>query len=128
MPALIIQFLRFGIVGLSGFAIDTATVYALRGVFGLLGAGAVAYLVAATSNWALNRSWTFASAPPAPAARQWGVYLMANAVGFVINRGVYALCLWRIPMTVEYPVVALAAGTGAGLALNFVLSRHVFLK
>ena len=128
MPPLIIQFLRFGIVGSSGFAVDTATVYALRGVLGLLGAGAVAYLTAATSNWALNRSWTFASAPPAPAARQWGVYVVANAAGFMINRGVYAICLWRIPITVEYPVIALAGGTAAGLVLNFILARQVFLR
>ncbi len=49
------QFLRFGVVGASGFVLDTATVYGLRGAIGLYAAGIVAYVVAASANWALNR-------------------------------------------------------------------------
>ena len=120
------RFLRFGVVGLSGFGLDTATVYGLRDLLGLYGAGAVAYLVAATSNWALNRIWTFADAAAAPAARQWGLYVLANTLGFVINRGIYAWCVWRIPITATYPVLALIAGTAAGMALNFALARRIF--
>ena len=36
---LIVQFLRFGTVGTSGFLIDTAIVYGLVGMLGLYGAG-----------------------------------------------------------------------------------------
>src|SRR5215469_1240832 len=53
------QFFRFGAVGTSGFLIDTAIVYGLRGRLGLYGAGMVSYLVAASWAWALNRGWTF---------------------------------------------------------------------
>ena len=53
------QFLRFGTVGAAGFLVDTATVYATRGALGLYGAGAIAYLTAATANWLFNRLWTF---------------------------------------------------------------------
>jgi putative flippase GtrA len=45
------QFLRFGTVGAFGFLIDTATVYGLRGVLGLYGAGLAAYVAAASVNW-----------------------------------------------------------------------------
>ncbi len=120
------QFLRFGLVGFSGFVVDTATVYALRGPTGLYIAGLIAYLLAATSNWALNRSWTFAAEPPAPAMRQWLEYLLANSVGFVVNRGIYAVCIWQLPIAARQPIIALAAGTAVALIVNFLLSRRVF--
>lgn len=60
------QFLRFGTVGVAGFLVDTATVYATRGALGLYGAGMVAYLTAATANWLLNRIGRSAARAPAP--------------------------------------------------------------
>ena len=45
--ATLVQFLMFGTVGIVGFLVDTATVYALRRSLGLYVAGMVAYLVAA---------------------------------------------------------------------------------
>jgi putative flippase GtrA len=120
------QFLRFGLVGLSGFVVDTATVYALRGTTGLYIAGIVAYVLAATSNWALNRSWTFAGAMPAPVIKQWFQYMLANGIGFIVNRGLYAVCIWRLPIAAQQPVIALAAGTAAGMIVNFLLARKVF--
>ena len=56
------QFLQFGVVGASGFAVNVAVVYLLRGAVGLAWAGLIAYFVAATTNWALNRVWTFRGA------------------------------------------------------------------
>ena len=64
---IIVQFLRFGTVGGIGFLVDTATVYGLRHILGLYGAGLVAYVIAATGNWALNRIWTFRGHGSGPA-------------------------------------------------------------
>ena len=54
------QFLRFCAVGASGYAVNLA-VYAALLAAGLhyLAAAAIAFLVAATSNYAWNRLWTF---------------------------------------------------------------------
>ncbi len=54
------QFLRFCLVGASGYAVNL-TVYAtlLATHVHYLGAAAVAFLVAATSNYVWNRAWTF---------------------------------------------------------------------
>ena len=127
MRALLVQFSRFGLVGLGGLLIDTAVVYALRGWLGLYGAGAAAYGVAASANWAANRAWTFADAPPAPAGRQWRRYVAANLAGFVVNRGTYAAMIWWLPAAAAYPVIAVGAGAAAGMGLNFVLARRIFL-
>lgn len=122
------QFLRFGVVGAIGFLIDTATVYALRGPLGLIGAGMAAYLVAASANWAMNRTWTFRGRGTGPAHRQWGRYMVANVAGFVLNRGAYAALVMLVPLCAAQPVLAVAAGAVAGMGVNFALSRHVVFR
>jgi putative flippase GtrA len=122
------QFLRFGVVGVCGFLIDTATVYATRRWLGLYGAGMVAYLVAATANWAMNRAWTFRGHGGGPAHRQWARYLGANLLGFALNRGTYAALVTFYAICARQPVLAVAAGAVAGMAVNFVLARNVVFR
>ena len=125
---LLAQFLRFGTVGAFGFLVDTATVYATRGALGLYGAGALAYLTAASSNWVLHRLWTFRGRGGGPAHRQWLAFLAANLLGFVLNRGTYAVLVTVSPLCAAQPVLAVAAGSVAGLALNFQLSRSLVFR
>jgi putative flippase GtrA len=122
------QFLRFGVVGVIGFLFDTATVYALRVPLGLYGAGIAAYLVAASVNWALNRMWTFRGRGGGPAHRQWGRYMLANTVGFVLNRGTYAALVTVFAVCAAQPVLAVAAGALAGMGVNFILSRRIVFR
>ena len=125
---LVLQFLRFGTVGLAGFAVDVSCVYALRGVAGLVWAGLAAYLAAATTTWALNRMWTFAGAAKVPLLRQWLVFLGANSLGFVLNRGTYLALITLVPVCAEHPVIAIAAGVAAGMFANFNLSRRLVFR
>lgn len=119
------QFLCFGMVGAFGFLIDTATVYGLRSLLGLYGAGIAAYVAAASVNWALNRRWTFRGRGSLPAHRQWARFLLANLAGFVLNRGTYAALVSAVPLCAAQPVLAVAAGAVAGMGVNFWLSRKV---
>lgn len=123
------EFLCFGVVGVVGFAVDTATVYTLRHRCGLYGAGLVAYLVAATVTWALNRMWTFRhSGNRDPAHRQWAWFLITNTGGLVLNRGTYAALIATSVLCVRYPVLAVAAGAVAGMFSNFAASRHLVFR
>jgi putative flippase GtrA len=123
------QFLRFGVVGTLGFAVDTAVVYALRGSLGLYGAGAVSFLVAGSVVWSLNRAWTFRGRGRGAAAhRQWALFLLANLLGFVLNRGAYALLVAFSPLAAAQPVLATAAGAVSGMFVNFALSRAVVFR
>jgi len=122
------QFLRFGVVGTFGFVVDTAVVYALRHPLGLYGAGAAAYIVAASANWLLNRVWTFRGSGSDPAHRQWLRFMAANLAGFVLNRGTYAILVATVPLCARQPVFAVAAGSIAGLGLNFTLSRTMVFR
>jgi putative flippase GtrA len=122
------DFLRFFVVGAIGFCFDAGTVYALAGSLGLYGAGAASYFVAATVNWALNRFWTYRHRVHAPAHIQWARFLVVNLIGFVINRGAYALLIATTLLARQYPVLAVAAGAAAGLGLNFFLSRRIVFR
>lgn len=125
---LLAQFSRFGSVGVIGFVIDTATVYALRHALGLYGAGAVAYVVAASGNWLLNRVWTFRGQGSGPAHRQWARFMLANLAGFVLNRGTYAILVTFVAAAAQQPVIATAAGAVAGMFVNFSLSRRLVFR
>jgi putative flippase GtrA len=122
------QFLQFGVIGVLGFVWDTATVYATAPVIGLYGAGVVAYVVACSINWVLNRVWTYRHLAHGAMHRQWMMFLAANAVGFVINRGTYFSLIASVPVCHDKPVLAVAAGAVAGMFINFFLSRRLVFR
>lgn len=126
--ATLVQFLMFGSVGIAGFLADTATVYTFRYSLGLYGAGVLAYGVAASLNWLLNRLWTFRGQGSGPAHRQWARFLLVNLGGFVLNRGTYAALVTFVPLCAAQPVYAVAAGAIAGMFLNFSLSRTMVFR
>jgi putative flippase GtrA len=126
--ATLVQFMMFGTVGLVGFVFDTATVYSLRHWLGLYGAGAAAYVVAATVNWILNRLWTFRGLSSGKLHRQWARFLAVNLGGFVLNRGTYALLVTFVALCARQPVYAVAAGAIVGMFLNFGLSRTMVFR
>lgn len=126
--ALTMQFLRFGMVGLLGLVLDTATVYGLRGSLGLYGAGLAAYGVAASANWMLHRLWTFRGLGSGSAHRQWAMFMLTNLIGFTLNRGTYALLVTFVAAAAAQPVIATSAGAIAGLFVNFSLSRRLVFR
>jgi putative flippase GtrA len=124
----LVQFLMFGTVGTFGWVLDTATVYGLRHQLGLYGAGLVSYVVAASGTWLFNRLWTFRGSGAGPAHRQWARFLAVNIVGFVLNRGTYAVLVTFVALCAAQPVFATAAGAIAGMFVNFGLSRAVVFR
>jgi putative flippase GtrA len=124
----LVQFMMFGVVGFIGFFVDTAIVYGLRWRLGLIGAGMVSYLVAATVTWLLNRLWTFRGSGSGPVHRQWALFLVANLLGFTLNRGTYALLVTFVPICAEQPVFAVFAGAVAGMFCNFRLSKSFVFR
>jgi putative flippase GtrA len=117
------DFIRFGIVGVSGFCWDTGTVYALKSVAGLYVAGTCGFLVAATSNWAINRLWTFRHLDHITAHHQLARFMLANLIGFIFNRGTFFTLISISPLCHSQPVLAIIAGSAAGLCFNYFLSK-----
>jgi putative flippase GtrA len=88
----------------------------------------VAYVVAATVTWLLNRLWTFRGSSDGPAHQQWARFLVVNLLGFVLNRGTYALLVTFVALCAAQPVYAVGAGAVAGMFLNFKLSRAIVFR
>lgn len=124
------EILRFGSVGALGFLVDAGVLTAAM----LLGAGpwlgrVFSYVAAASVTFGLNRAWTFREADRSrPIARDWSVFLLVNLVGFACNYGTYAAMVAGIPLVREFPVLGVAAGSLAGMAGNFLLSRRYVFR
>jgi putative flippase GtrA len=119
------QLFRFGLVGVAGLIVDTTVLLLyLHFVPGAFYSGrAVSYLCAATTTWALNRWFTFASRHP-PNFREWGLFLLLNLSGGSINYLVYAALISSFAVVAANPALAVAAGAVAGLGVNFTVSRR----
>jgi putative flippase GtrA len=127
------RFLRFALVGTAGFVVNEAALWFVLHVFRLnaYAGGVFSFLVAVTFTWWGNRTLTFsehAARGGRSMAREWLAFVMANGFGFLVNDAVYASLLAFAPAPLNNPFVALAFGTIAGLALNFILSSRVVFR
>ncbi|MCB1169028.1 MAG: GtrA family protein [Leptospiraceae bacterium] len=118
------QFIRFGLVGALGTFVNMAVFEGLRltGMHYTL-ASILSFLVAATGNYLLNRRWTFRAARDS--AGGWLLYIAVNGAGLLANLGVLvSLRQWG-----GWPTsLAQLAGIGAGMVLNFVLSKTIVFR
>ena len=124
---LIQQFLRFAVVGSVGFAVDAGIVEALKTSVDPLTAQLLAFPVAASVTWWLNRRYTF-KASGYSLGHEWLRYILANLLGWSANNSVYALTIYQSALAYHYPVLGVAAGSVAGMLLNFSMSRFVVFK
>jgi putative flippase GtrA len=89
----------------------------------------LSYVAAATVTFGLNRAWTFRAAGRSRSVvRDWGLFLVVNLVGFACNYGTYAAMIAGVAVMREHPVLAVAAGSIAGMAGNFILSRRYVFR
>lgn len=120
-------FLRFCLVGIVGFVLDAGLTLLLSQAAGLppLPARIIAFVMAASATWLLNRNYTFRSSV---GAGTWVPYVLATSVGALINVGVY----WSwLQATGESPLAILggvAAGSLVALGFNFLVSRAIFAR
>jgi putative flippase GtrA len=126
------QFLRFAVIGTAAFVVDASTLYAaLWFGLGLYAGRVVSYLVAATFTWYGNRRITFVHSRAegvGPAAAEWLKFLVANLGGGAVNYAIYAALIASFAMVRAYPVLGVAAGSLAGLVVNFTLSKFVVFR
>ncbi len=124
------QFFCFGVVGTIGFLADAGLLLALQSYTELgpyLGR-VISFTVAATVTWALNRHFTFTSGLDTAWLRQWLRYLSVTLLGAGTNYAIYAALLQFGEATITRSLLAVAAGSLGGLAVNFTaLKCFVFL-
>lgn len=127
------QFLRFAVVGGSGFFVNEAVLFAAIHFLwlGAYAGGIFAFLVTVTYTWWGNRMLTFradAAHGGAAIVREWFKFVMANTLGFAVNYAIYVSLVTFAPAPLNSPYVALAAGTLGGLIFNFTLSKRFVFR
>jgi putative flippase GtrA len=123
------EFVRFAVVGVIGFTVDASTLaIMLMAGAGVLWGRAVSYVAAASCTWALNRRWTFHD-QSSRRVRQWAQFLAVNLLGGAVNYSIYALLVLHLNgSSIILPVIAVAFGSICGLAINFLLSKHIIFR
>ncbi len=89
----ILKFLKFAAVGFSGLLVDYAFTYLFKEIFKIQKyvANSIGFTIAASTNYILNRVWTFESDNP-DIALEYTEFLIISIVGLGINN----LILWLI--------------------------------
>jgi putative flippase GtrA len=127
------QFIRFGVVGAGGYVVDASVLFLMLHWAKLdpYSGRIVSYLAAATFTWVGNRYLTFADQRAHlfhGIWREWLRFLAANAVGGLVNVGLYATLVRYAPPPVNNPFVAQLFGVLAGLVFNFTLSKRLVFR
>lgn len=86
------EFIKFAVVGGSGVFVDFGTTYLLKEKFKIHKylSNSVGFLLAATSNYFLNRWWTFSSVNPRIEI-EYALFLIISIAGLGINTAVLYL-------------------------------------
>ena len=127
------QFIRFGIVGAGGYVVDASVLALMLYVVRLdpYSGRVISYLAAATFTWIGNRYLTFADQRAhglKGILHEWARFLAVNAIGGLVNVGLYATLVRYAPPPVNNPFVAQLFGVAAGLVFNFTLSKRLVFR
>ncbi|MDP4201873.1 MULTISPECIES: GtrA family protein [Paludibacter] len=114
------QFVKFCVVGASGTVIDFGLTYLFKEKVHLNKyiSNSIGFLSAATSNYILNRIWSFENHNPA-IGEQYMLFMSISLLGLLINNGVIYLLTKKLHMNFY---VAKVIATGVVTLWNFVMN------
>ncbi|MDD3878021.1 MAG: GtrA family protein [Bacteroidales bacterium] len=120
----IIKFLKFVSVGFSGLLIDFGITWLLKEKLNIQKyvANATGFICAASSNYFLNRIWTFESHNPEIAV-EYSLFLLISVVGLIIN----TLVLWALDSKFKWnfyfsKLIAIGVVTLWNFIMNFLFT------
>lgn len=118
---------QFLIVGLSGVAVNLSVLYALVWMaMPEKAAYAIGILVSLTTNFMLNRRFTFSYARGRSIIKQFLGFASACSVGMAVNYTTFWIFTDHVP---DAPLwVASLTGIAAGTLFNFLISRHLVFR
>jgi putative flippase GtrA len=128
-----LSILRFAVIGALGMPVDAGVLWLMTHRAGLdpYSGRIVSWICAATFTWAGNRYFTFRGSRArgvTGTAKEWLRFLAANAVGGLVNVGLYSTLVRFAPPPANNLYVALVLGVLAGLVFNFTLSKKLVFK
>lgn len=126
----VIQFFTFSIIGAIGTCVDLACVYLAYDVAGapFRVARVVGFVVALTTNFLLNRKFTFGYRRGGGVMRQYFLFFAICTLGFLVNWIVSVSLFERTAFFHEHYLAAAFLGTMGGLAINFTGSKYIAFR
>jgi putative flippase GtrA len=120
------SFWLFCIGGVLGFIVDWGVLQTLVSVFAWdrFSSRLISFLCAATATWIFNRTYTFRGHSRHTLLGEWGRYIFAMSGGFACNFAAYSALVLTFNIDRHWLVVAVAAGSVAGLGVNYLASRY----
>ncbi|MFA8449246.1 MAG: GtrA family protein [Bacteroidales bacterium] len=95
----ILKFLKFGVVGFTGLLVDFGVTFFCKEILKLQKylANAIGFTIAATTNYFLNRIWTFQSHNP-EIIEEYGLFIGISLIGLLINTFILWLIItkWKV--------------------------------
>ncbi len=126
MKATIRQLAMFCVGGVLGFIVDAGVLQLL--VIGLhwdrYSGRLISFLAAATATWIFNRHYTFHGPRRHSLVGEWARYILAMSAGFVCNFAAYSALVYFYNIDRQWLILAVAAGSIAGLGVNYTASRY----
>jgi putative flippase GtrA len=118
---MLLRFLKFGIVGLSGMVIDFSITFLLKEKLKVHRyiASSTGFTIAATSNYFLNRVWTFQSTDP-KVLIEYSSFIIISVIGLGINN----LFLYLFEKKLPFYVAKLFA-IGVTMVWNFFANYYI---
>lgn len=127
------QIICFIISGCLGFLVDAGLLHVMM-AFGVhyYSGRLVSFLAAATFTWLFNRTFTFSQTETlklfVAIFGQWFRYMVAMLLGGGVNYGVSAWLYCYFSLAQQWPITAVAMGSIAGLAVNFISAKFAVFK
>ena len=120
------QLVLFGVAGTIGFIVDAGILQLL--VSGLawdrFSGRLISFLCAATTTWQFNRRYTFRGIRRHSLVGEWARYLFAMSGGFACNFTAYSALVYVFNVDRQWLILAVAAGSVAGLGVNYTASHY----
>jgi putative flippase GtrA len=120
IEALFLKFLKFGLVGCSGMVLDFSLTFLIKEKlhWNKYLANSLGFVTACTSNYLLNRIWTFHSADP-EIGWQFSKFLLVAVGGLLLNNLVVYLLTDKLKLNFY---LSKAIAIGLGFFWNFGLN------
>jgi putative flippase GtrA len=120
IEALSLKFLKFGLVGCSGLVLDFSLTYLTKEKlrWNKYLANSLGFIMACTSNYLLNRVWTFHSADP-EIGWQFSKFFLVAVGGLLLNNLVVYLLTDKLKRNFYF---SKAIAIGLGFFWNFALN------
>ncbi len=138
MKKLIQQFLKFGVVGVICFFIDTG-LYTICNFIGIpyLISGVIGFSVSVVVNYLLSMKYVFVRRDDLSRKKEFTIYLILSIIGLILNELILFVCVdviygnWSWLRSFMHPraaeILAKIGATGIVMVYNFV-TRKIFME